>query len=185
MHDALVIIDMQNWMFRTPERQDQLPAIVDKATRLVAAYRAAGRPIFDVHTLHKADRSTWSRLMLAHDYACLIEGTADAAHVPDYDPGDGAISVAKTRNSAFLGTNLDCLIATNRIERLVLAGVFIDGCVGLTAADAAQRDLEVALVEDAIGHTDARFRAPMLDWLVDCYELERTTTAAVVSAVRD
>src|SRR6267378_1542232 len=65
---ALAIIDMQRWMFRTPERAAQLPALVPTLNRLSARFDAAGHPVFDVRVIHQADRSTWSRLMLKYDY---------------------------------------------------------------------------------------------------------------------
>ena len=56
MNDALIIIDMQRWMFRTPERAAQLPSLVPNVYRLAQAYNAAGRPIIGVRTfLNAAD----------------------------------------------------------------------------------------------------------------------------------
>jgi len=69
--DALLVIDMQRWMFRTPERSAQLPALCANIASLIAVFEASGLPIFDVRTEHRADRSTWSRLMRKHDYPCL------------------------------------------------------------------------------------------------------------------
>src|SRR6266850_4627870 len=168
---ALAVIDMQRWMFRLPERAAQLPTLVPTVNTLAADFAAASRPIFDVRVVHKADRSTWSRLMVKYDYACMIEGT------PDVEPVDGlalpaaARRVAKLANSAFLGTDFEEQLRAARVDTVVLVGAFIDGCVGLTAADAAQRGFDVILVEDAIAHCDARRRATIFEWLVDMYEL--------------
>jgi nicotinamidase-related amidase len=167
-----MIVDMQMWMFRYPERAAQLPSLARAINSLSAAFADARLPIFHVSTIHKADRSTWSRLMKKHDYRCLIEGTDDAAPVSELRPPPGAVQVTKTANSAFVGTNLEQRFAAFGISKLVLTGVFIDGCVGLTAADAAQRGYEVLLVEDAVGHTQPDRRAVIFDWLVDDYELD-------------
>jgi nicotinamidase-related amidase len=179
---ALAIIDMQRWMFRLPDRAAQLPAVVPAINRLAAAFSARGQPVFDVGVFHKADGSTWSRLMRKHDYACMIEGTVDAEPVDGLDLPASRRRIRKTANSAFLGTDFEAQLRAMRVSELVLAGAFIDGCVGLTAADAAQRGFEVCLVDDAIAHGNARRRATMFEWLADMYELTATTTEAACAA---
>jgi nicotinamidase-related amidase len=84
--------------------------------------------------------------------------------------------IPKPANSAFVATDFAEQLRTHKVDRLVLAGAFIDGCVALTAANAAQRGFEVVIVEDAIAHCDQRHRAVMLEWLVAMYELEVTKT---------
>jgi len=170
---ALAIIDMQRWMFRYPERAAQLPLLIDNINRLGDAFAAKGLPVFDIRTVHKADRSTWSRLMQKYDYPCLIEGSEEADYVDGYRPPGSAIRLIKTANSAFLGTNFEAELRASHVTELVLSGVFGDGCVGLTAADAAQRRFDVVLVADAIGYSKAELSATILNWLVEAYELRQ------------
>jgi nicotinamidase-related amidase len=66
------------------------------------------------------------------------------------------------------------------VSEVVLAGVFMDGCVGLTAADAAQRGFDVTFVDDAIGHSRIERRATILEWLVEAYELTTSTTEQMI-----
>ncbi|MGH6898775.1 MAG: cysteine hydrolase family protein [Geminicoccaceae bacterium] len=108
--------------------------------------------------------------MKKHDYSCLIEGTEDTESVNGFRPPSGAIQITKTANSAFVGTNLEQALEAVGTSELVLMGVFIDGCIGLTAADAAQRGYEVTLVADAIGHAREDRRAMIFEWLVADYE---------------
>jgi nicotinamidase-related amidase len=167
---GLVIIDMQKWMFREPERTAQIDSLVANINTVANAFEPE-LPIFDVRTIHKADRSTWSRLMHKHDYPCLIEGTEDAGLVDGYRLPERAIQITKTANSAFLGTSFETQLKAAGVKELALTGVFIDGCVGLTAADAAQRGIDVTFIEDAIGHVRADRRATILNWLADTFEL--------------
>jgi nicotinamidase-related amidase len=180
---ALVIIDMQKWMFRYPDRAAQLPFLITNINRLAKAFVALRLPIFDVQTIHKADRSTWSRLMHKHNHACLIEGTGDVEPVDGYQSPPGAMHMVKTANSAFLETNFAARAETAGATGLVVAGVFIDGCVGLTAADAAQRGFDVTLAEDAIGHARSDRRATILNWLSDDYELEVQATEQILAGL--
>lgn len=177
--DALVVIDMQKWMFRYKTRAEQLPSLLTNIKRLLAHFDRERLLICDVRTEHKADRSTRSRLMLKHDYPCLVEGSTDAESVEGYFPPQSSITVAKTANSAFVGTTFGEALETRGVDRLFLAGVFLDGCVGLTAADAEQRGLETILVADAIGHRSMEHRKAVLDWLVSMYEIRVLDTEEV------
>jgi nicotinamidase-related amidase len=168
---ALAIIDMQRWMFRPPERAAQLPALVPAINKLVVDFATSGLPVFNVHVVHKADRSTWSRLMLKYGHPCMIEGTSDIEPVDGLALPPSAHNIQKRANSAFLGTGFEEQLRTLDVQELVLAGAFIDGCVGLTAADAAQRGFEVVLVDDAMAHCDARHRELMIEWLMRMFEL--------------
>jgi nicotinamidase-related amidase len=89
---GLVIIDMQNWMFRLPERASQVPSLVANINAIAEAFAEQGRPVFNIETVHKADRSTWTRLMHKYDYACLIEDTEGA------EPVDGLRGPDVTRS---------------------------------------------------------------------------------------
>jgi hypothetical protein len=83
---GLAIIDMQKWMFRYPERAAQIDRLIGNINAITKAFEP-GFPIFDVHTIHKADRSTWSRLMRKHDYPCLIEGMFSRSMATNYSDG--------------------------------------------------------------------------------------------------
>ena len=176
---ALLIVDMQRWMFRTPERAAQLPAVVPAINALAADFSASGVPVFEVRVAHKADRSTWSRLMVKYDVSCMIEGTEDVERVHGLAIPPSATTISKRANSAFFGTDLESRLRALGVQRVVLTGAFLDGCIGLTAADAAQRGFDVVLVNDAIAHRNERHRTVIVEWLVSMYELTPTTAEAV------
>lgn len=176
---ALAIIDMQRWMFRLPERAAQLDALVPVINTLVADFAAAGLPVFDIRVVHAADRSNWSRLMLKYDEPCLIRGTADVELVDGLKMPGSTRFLSKTANSAFLRTDFENQLRALNVDKLVLAGAFIDGCVGLTAADAAQRGFEAVIVEDAIAYCNERHRAAIIEWLKDMYELTTVKAGAL------
>lgn len=176
---ALLVVDMQRWMFRIPERAAQLPALVPAINALAADFSASGLPIFEVRVAHKADRSTWSRLMRKYDVPCMIEGTEDVDRVEGLAIPASARTISKRANSAFFETDLESQLRALKVSRVVLTGAFLDGCVGLTAADAAQRGFDVVLVEDAIAHCNKCHRDALIEWLVAMYELTPTTAESV------
>jgi nicotinamidase-related amidase len=177
---ALIIIDMQRWMFRYPDRLAQADSLLCSVRRMTEAFEAKGQPIYDVVTIHHADRSTWSRLMLKYDHPCLINGTSDVEALDGYVAPKAARRVAKTQNSAFFKTDLEAYLRAEGVDTLMLAGVFVDRCVGLTAADAAQHRFEVVCVEDAIGHVDGELLYPIFAWLQQMYEIKRMRTGYAV-----
>lgn len=174
---ALAVIDMQRWMFRKPDRLAQVDAMLQSIDVLASHCARLRLSIYDIVTIHQTDRSTWSRLMLKHDYSCLIEGTADAEPVAGYRAPPSAIRIVKTQNSAFLNTDFETRLRAGGVTKLMLTGVFMDGCVALTAADAAQRGFEVTCVADGIGHVEPVMRRSMETWLHQMYEIEQIKVA--------
>src|SRR5262249_32367446 len=119
-----------------------------------------------------------------HDYPCLIEGTEDAGLVDNYRLPRRAVQITKTANSVFLGTNFETQLIAAGVTEVALTGVFIDGCVRLTAADAAQRGFDVMCIEDAIGHTRADRRSAILNWLAEDYELRIWSAEQAIARIR-
>jgi nicotinamidase-related amidase len=119
--------------------------------------------------------------MLQYDYPCLLEGTDEAAFVVGLVLPADAQMIVKTRNSDFVGANFAAAPADGGINELILIGGFIDGCVGLTCADAARN--AVNFIDDAIGHAAEARRATMFEWLTSAYELPLVTTAQIVSGI--
>ncbi|TFZ61064.1 cysteine hydrolase [Methylorubrum sp. Q1] len=180
---ALAIIDLQNWMFRYQDRSSQIGRLLTSLNGLISTFEGRSLPIYDIVTIHKRDRSTWSKLMLKYDYPCLLEGTPDIEAIEGYLVPPSAQRVVKTQNSAFYGTDFEDRLRAAKIETLMLAGVFIDGCVGLTAADAAQRRFNVICIEDAVGQVDAALRQPLMTWLQQLYEIDVLSAEEAVKRI--
>ena len=64
------------------------------------------------------------------------------------------------------------------IAKVLLCGVFTDGCVGLTVADAEQLSYETILVDDTIGHCNEEHWSFVSEWLVGMDELRVTSVDA-------
>lgn len=103
---------MQRWMFQQPERAAQLPALVPVLGRLVGRFAGAGLPIFDVRVIHKADRSTWSRLMLKYG----LDMPPSARFVPKratarFSGPTSSNNCARTGSTAWLSPALSSMAA--------------------------------------------------------------------------
>jgi isochorismate hydrolase len=173
---ALVVVDMQNYFFRTPERRARCDALVQSINSLASGC-APGR-LFEVISVHAADRSTWSRNMLRRG-GCLLEGSEEAAAVSGLRL-PGALTVRKTRHSAFLRTDLEQRLRAAGVERIVLAGVHTHGCVALTAADAWSLDFEVAVAAEAVSSHRPELAAFCVERLRSMFEIPFLSNAELL-----
>lgn len=79
-----------------------------------------------------------------------VEGTWGQQLVDELKPLAGEPIVKKHRSSGFVGTNLDLILRSSRIEAVVVIGVMTEGCVESTARDAAFYDYYVVLTSDCM-----------------------------------
>ncbi|MEM5550170.1 isochorismatase family cysteine hydrolase [Pseudoalteromonas neustonica] len=88
-------------------------------------------------------------------------------------PKDNEIKITKHRVSAFFNTRLDCLLSSNKISHVVIAGCSTDLSVQSTARDAHDRDFKVTVVIDACAaanDSDHNNSIPVLNKISDVIE---------------
>jgi nicotinamidase-related amidase len=146
--DALLLIDLQADYFVDDELARCREDVVAACNRLAVAAHAHGLPVFEVRTVHEEDRSTWTLSMLEDDQGMVLRGTPGADRAAGLDPGRATL-LEKTRDSAFLHTDLDARLRRLGVRRVVLCGVSTESCVAMTARDAFAHDLAAVLVSDA------------------------------------
>lgn len=149
MNPALVIIDMQNWFFRSEDRREKLSELIESINELIEVATTKNISIFQVLTIHKADKSTWNIVMKKHNFSALIKGSEEAKLLPEIKFDSSQEIIVKTRQSTFIRTNFEEKLKEKNIDTLILSGVFTHGCVGRTAVDAYERDFNVILAKDA------------------------------------
>ncbi|MDU2123950.1 MAG: cysteine hydrolase [Clostridium celatum] len=149
MNPALVIIDMQNWFFRSEDRREKLSELIESINQLIEVATTKNITIFQVLTIHKADKSTWNIVMKKHNFSALIEGSEEAKLLPEIKFDSSQEIIVKTRQSTFIRTNFEEKLKEKNIDTLILSGVFTHGCVGRTAVDAYERDFNIILAKDA------------------------------------
>jgi hypothetical protein len=89
-------------------------------------------------------------------------GRADGPPPGVHNPGTD-VSVVKRRTSAFSGSDLDVLLHTAHVERLVLAGLTTSGVVLSTVREAADRDYKITVLSDACHDSDEDVQRVLLD----------------------
>lgn len=179
---ALVVIDMQNAFFEEATLSAQRQKIVTRCNQLMAAARAGGTPIFNIKTVHKRDKSTWTLNMLDDDQGFLFEGTRQTHNLEGLNI-QGSIEVIKRRDSSFWRTDLLQKLCEQEVDSLVLCGVSSHSCIAATASDAYAADLRVVLAKDAIASPSAEFEEGTLKILRQEYRQEAWSVAEIIEAM--
>ncbi len=134
---ALVLIDVQEGLDEPRLGRRNNPDAERNMARLLAHWRASGRPIYHVQHM-----STEPNSPLRPE----LPGNAIKAIVAPQ--GDEPI-IQKTVNSAFIGTDLEQRLRARGIQSVVIVGLTTNHCVSTSARMAHNLGFTTYLVEDA------------------------------------
>ncbi|MBB3951890.1 cysteine hydrolase family protein [Aureimonas jatrophae] len=165
---GLIVIDMQRDFlepggFGESLGNDVRPlqAIVPTVARLIAGFRAAGRPVIHTRECHAPDLSDCPPAKLARGAEgqrigdpgpmgrILVRGEPGAQIVPELSPLPGEIVLDKPGKGAFHATPLEEHLQRLGITQLAFAGVTTEVCVQTTMREANDRGYDCLLAEDA------------------------------------
>lgn len=157
---AVIVVDVQN-DFCHPEgvsaaKGSDVSAAAEMVPRLrslVDEARHAGALVVFIQTTHDeiVDSEVWNTRMGDVDTPAYVPNCRTGTWGADFygvTPEHGDPVVIKHRYSAFIGTDLEMVLRTARIESLLLTGVATNVCVESTLREGLFREFNVALVED-------------------------------------
>lgn len=147
---SLIIVDMQNFFFKEIERRHNLNKVINNINKLINHFDACSLPVFHVISCYQADGSDWDLKMKVAGKPELIEGTQEAAILPEIRVSKNHTSIIKTRYSAFFKTNLAEMLQANKIDRIVVVGAYTHYCVNATVFDAYCYDFVPCIITDAV-----------------------------------
>jgi nicotinamidase-related amidase len=127
---ALLVIDVQNGVVEGAHQRDTVVANVGD---LVAKARREHVPV------------VW----VQHTSEELVKESDVWRIVPELDPGDSEPLVHKEYGDSFEDTNLEAVLASLGVGRLVVVGAQTDACVRSTLHGAFVRGYDATLVSDA------------------------------------
>lgn len=132
MKSAVVIIDVQRGYFDANPRPSDADTVIARINSLASRARKAGVPV--VFVQHEAQFEFGSP-------GWELERKLQV------EPGDHKIR--KTTPDSFLRTELDGLLSTLGVSRLIVCGYATEGCVDTTIRRAAALGYEVTIASDA------------------------------------
>ncbi|KFZ15511.1 hypothetical protein V502_05557 [Pseudogymnoascus sp. VKM F-4520 (FW-2644)] len=152
---ALLILDLQNGILdRVPDIATHLPHY---ATTIAAA-RSASVPVIYVKLGFRPnhpDISPRNKMFeRVKPYGGFLEGSDATTIHPSIAPTDGDIIVTKRRVSAFAGSDLELVLRSLGVEKLVLAGLSTSGVVLSTVRQASDLDYAVTVLSDLCFDSD-------------------------------
>jgi biuret amidohydrolase len=177
-HIALLIIDMQR-DFLEPggfgemlgNDVSQLRRTIEPNRRLLAAWRAAGLPVFHTREGHRPDlfdlppakkirgRSATSIGDPGPMGRILVRGEAGHDIIPELYPAVGEPVIDKPGKGAFFATDLHAMLEHRGIRQLVVTGVTTEVCVNTTVREANDRGYDCLVLEDCVGSYFPEFQA--------------------------
>lgn len=172
---ALLVIDMQRY-FLDEGSHACVPmgrAVLENVGKLVAAFRAIGRPVIFTRHAHLDDEPAgvmdrwWNDVLRASDPLSEI--------TPEIAPASDDVVLRKTRYSAFIGTSLDSELRSADVRSLVVTGVMTHLCCESTTRDAFMRDFDVYFVVDGTASSDEELHLSSLRTLTDGFAIPVTT----------
>ncbi|HET8672926.1 MAG TPA: isochorismatase family cysteine hydrolase [Thermoleophilaceae bacterium] len=169
---ALLLIDFQNDFCAPGGFYDTVGNSLEKgqeAARRAAAFMPRAREegvlvvlvrcVYDAPYVSDTMREWYDHKGFPLEYC--RDGTWGAEFY-EVQPEPGDIVVTKHRYSAFVDTELQAVLRSNRIENLLLAGVATNVCVESTARDAFMYDYRVTVLSDCTGtYSQALYEATL------------------------
>lgn len=141
---ALLLIDVQLGLDEPRWGARNNPHAERRIADLLAAWRAAGRPV--LHAQHASLEPDSPLRADAPGHAFKVEAL----------PLAGEPVFRKHVNSAFIGTDLEAHLRAHAIEALVVVGITTDHCVSTTVRMAGNLGFTVTVVEDATATFERR-----------------------------
>ena len=165
---ALMVIDLQI-DFLSPDgyfaRKGYDPAplrkILPAVNQLIAAARKAGCKVIHTRQGYRADLADmsdyekWRRKRSGLDGTrILVRGSPGFEIVPEIEVHPDDIIIDKTANGAFTHTDLEHVLRARGITHLMFTGCTTDVCVHTTLREAADRNFQCLVIEDACASGD-------------------------------
>ena len=202
-NSALLLIDVQqDFLDGGALTIPGTTAVLPRLAELVAAYRAAGRPVVHIVRLSEpgsGDVDLPRRAAVEAGLSLAVPGTPGSQLAPavlgermaELDPElllagkpqylDGSRTEAvlfKPRWGAFHRTGLEQLLRDRGVDTVVVAGCNLPNCPRATLFEAGMRDLRTVLVTDAVSRTSDERIADLA-----AIGVRPATTAEVVAAL--
>lgn len=178
---ALLIIDLQymdahpsGWMgclcreMGKPHQLDERWAFIDviqpNVRRLQDACRAADIELIHIRVKYLTRDCRDGQRSLAKDEKARLYDERDEDFLEMVAPLEGEVIIDKTSAGTFNSTPIDQILRNLGRDRLWVTGIVTEGCVELTARDAADRGYYVTLASDGcassthLAHYDALHR---------------------------
>ena len=165
MKPVLLLVDLQKDFLSRPALEPPPGKLIPQAGRLLKGCRELGVPVLHAHTVVQPDGEDrmphWKRGGI---WEC-IAGTPGSIPPEELQPRYEEPVFEKQFYSAFADRSLYATLEELSADTLIVAGIYLHGCVRSTVMDAYERGLEVWVAEDATASTESLHAEISRDYL--------------------
>ncbi|KAI0523694.1 Isochorismatase-like protein [Xylaria bambusicola] len=164
---AFILLDIQTGIVERLNGAMDTEKYLAKVSSTLAAARQAGIPVVQVTTGFRpsyADASPRNPMTAQVRAAGLFKDT-DAAvqlHPTIAEAATDDIHIKKRRVSALYGTDLDIVLRSSGIEKIIVAGLATSGAVLSTVRQAFDMDYEITVLADLCADTQPEVHETLL-----------------------
>jgi acyl-CoA reductase-like NAD-dependent aldehyde dehydrogenase/nicotinamidase-related amidase len=154
MKPALLLVDIQNDFLERSGLTPSLSVLVEQAGYLLETCRRLGIPVIHVHTVVLRDGTNRMPHWKKNDVWACVEGTRGCMSPARLAPTNKEPVFHKSFFTAFSDSRLDTTLRRLNVDSLIVAGVYLHGCVRATVLDAYERGYTVWVAADAVASTE-------------------------------
>jgi nicotinamidase-related amidase len=146
---ALLVIDVQQGLFRRPTPIYQAETLLDNINDLVARAHQIGVPVYYIqHSNQKI----------------LVKGSPDWQLHPQLHPTKQDGRIHKLYGNTFQDTGLDEALRSRGVDTLVITGLVTQGCVKATCLGGRELGYHVILASDAHSNYNKKAAQIIQEW---------------------
>jgi nicotinamidase-related amidase len=198
---ALLIIDLQyldahpdGWMGRLcraqgrpdllNERWEFIDEILPNVRKLQDACRAGGIELIHIRVKYLTKDCRDGQRSLAKDEKAISADARDDDFLEMIAPVGDELVIDKTSAGTFNSTAIDQVLRNMKVDRLWVTGIVTEGCVELTARDAADRGYFVTLVSDCLASSTHAAHYDALQRMTDGGLIKARTSDELIAMVQ-
>jgi len=198
---ALLIIDLQyldahpdGWMGRLcraqgkpdllNERWEFIDEILPNVRKLQDACRAGGVELIHIRVKYLTKDCRDGQRSLAKDEKAISADERDDDFLEMVAPQGDELIIDKTSAGTFNSTAIDQILRNMKVDRLWVTGIVTEGCVELTARDAADRGYYVTLVSDCLASSTHEAHYDALQRMTDGGLIKARSSAELIAQLQ-
>jgi nicotinamidase-related amidase len=170
---------------RLAYRWEGIAAIIPNIQKLQQACRQKGIEIIHIRIANRTRDGRDGVPTISGRGVAVPEDSKEAQILEELAPVGDEIVISKTSAGTFNSTNLDQVLHNLGIEQLLVTGIVTNGCVEITARDAADRGYWVTLISDGCSASTPELHANALERLTDGDIILAKTTEEALQVILD
>lgn len=167
MQAALLLVDLQNDFLDRPGLIPARDMVVAAATTLLQHCRDLNITILHAQTKVRADGTDRMPHWIENGIQACVAGTPGIKPPSSLQPLPQERRFSKSYYSAFENSEIEQTLHTLGIDTLIVAGIYLHGCIRATVLDAYTKGFKVWIAQEAVASTEPMHAEITRDYLHD------------------